>query len=472
MSTPTRQFHRLSIGQNMPAESTREAHTPLHDPPDEDEEDPSNEEEDDSSESEMDSHEDPSPSTITSQSRITYDLSSLDAEARANALVGLSTQFEVVDCRASHSGYDFQLLERPQIHLGQNPPSCTCLAFQSNPQVACQHLFWIFDQLHLCFVSTPTAVKASLSHDGHPRVNQRLEELLAGQLDAIADRLNWQCLRIEGDGSHRGMTRAEKVRDIFSAFSKVFPEDFRQDLTETTERRTPEQCVVQGDLEATMFRLAVHDDSVFSSLCKAMPSGACASIYFDKVQEQTRRLLADFDRYCMTGRRPVDPSHPGGGAVEVNEYRLSRRTLRLGRPMAREGAAKVLVSLLDAVASRNKDPLEGNQWGRTSFHGEDEDQRNLYHLLIGSEAMDLNADAELFVLDALGTLHPSYLHLYRKELRSAQSKIEVNRAPRTYLLHLGQLVRTAESNAAGQMGSGQKRPAGNGNPGSVTKRNR
>lgn len=314
-------------------------------------------------------------------------------------------------------------------------------------------------------------------------MSQRIEELLAGQLDAVAQQLKWQCLQVEGNSRHAGMTRASKVRDIFSAFSpKIFPEEFRQDLVETSDSRTAEQCVVQGDLEATMFRLAVHDASVFSSLCKAMPSGACAAIYFDKVQEQYRRLLADFDRYCATGERPSDPVSPGGGIVEVDEVVNQLRkivasiktNIKTRAPYGSEGAAKVLVNLLEAVAARNKDPLEGNTWGRSSFHGEDEDQRNIYHLLIGSEDMDLPADAELFVLNALETLHPAYLDLWSSDLRNAQSKIEVHRAPRVYLLRLGHLVRTAEAETAGRLaGSGQKRPAaGNGNSGGHTKRSR
>ena len=80
------------------------------------------------------------------------------------------------------------------------------------------------------------------------------------------------------------MTRTEKVRDIFSAFNRTLPEDTRRDLTETTEQaRTAEECVVQGDFEATMFRLAMHDDGVFNSLCKAMPAGACAAIYLSLI---------------------------------------------------------------------------------------------------------------------------------------------------------------------------------------------
>lgn len=343
-------------------------------------------------------------------------------------------------------------------------------------------LQWLLDQLHGCFLTDPASTELALSHDGRPRVRPRIEDLLNGQLEAVADQMNWPYLRVEGDGRSTGMTRAEKVRDVLSAFSpKVLPEDFRQDLVETTaQTRTPEQCVVQGDFEATIFRLAVHDESVFTSMCKAMPSGACAAIYFDKVQEQLRRLLANFDRYCATGEQPVDSSSPGRGTLEVDEVvgQLRRSVSRihaniaLRAPYGSEGAAKALVSILEAIATRNKDPLEGNTWGRASFHGEDEDQRNLYHLLIGSEDMDLDPDAELFVIDALCALPPTDLAQYIHKLLEIRSKIEVSRAPKQFLIRLGALIRQAESARVGAASaSGQKRPAA-GNSGGYSKRSR
>ena len=345
-------------------------------------------------------------------------------------------------------------------------------------------LQWLLDQLHGSFLSGPPPMEVALSHDGRPRVRTPIEDLLRGNLEAVADRLNWEYLRSEGDDRVPGMTRAEKVRDILSAFNtKILPEDFRQDLVETTtQARTAEQCVVQGDFEATIFRLAVHDDGVFSSLCKAMPTGACTAIYFEKVQEQTRRVLTDFDRYCLTGERPVSSYSLGEGIFEVDDVvQYLRRTVSRIRasiaaraPHGSEGAAKALVSILEFVAHRNKDSLDGNQWGRRSFHGEDEDQRNLYHLLVGSEDMDVDSDTELFVLDALETLPVPYLSLWSSSLREIQGKVEVHRAPKPFLLKLGALVRASESTAAfgapGTVG-GQKRPAA-GNSGGYSKRTR
>ncbi|KKK22774.1 hypothetical protein AOCH_005623 [Aspergillus ochraceoroseus] len=345
------------------------------------------------------------PRTVVhGKSGISYDLSQLDASAEARALVGLTTRFEVLSCSVSRTG------------------------------------------------------------DGHPCTLTRIERLLAGQLETVAVQLNWPYVRSEFEG---GMSRAQKVRDIMSAFStSILPEEFRPDLIDDDDDddrsssstghphhppRTPEQCVVQGDFEATMFRLAVHDVNVFASLCKAMPAGACAAIYFDKVQQQSRKLLLDFDRSCHPAAAPSPPPPPPpptprkieamtsalATQLQENVARI-QRNLALRAPHGMEGAAKALVTLLEEICRRNKDALDGGstRWGRASFPGEreeeeeeeDEDQRNLYQ------------------------------QLFREKLRALLHKNEVNRAPRAYILKLAALVRAAES-ASSMSILGQKRPA-------------
>jgi hypothetical protein len=340
------------------------------------------------------------------------------------------------------------------------------LTFSGHPEVACQHIFWLLDQLHGCFISQPPASDVPLSENGSSEDLPRIEQLLEGKLEAVAEQLNWQYLRSESEG---GMSRLQKVRDIISAFStSTVLEDFRNDLVEHADQtRTPEQCVVQGDFEATMVRLALHDDAVFSSLCKAMPPGACAAIYFDKMQEKTRRLLADFDRYCQTGQLPADST---GIDVDDVVQQLQRNVNRIEQnivaraPHGAEGAAKALVTLLEDICSRNKDPLDGNTWGRTTFHGEDEDQRNLYHQLIGRT----DETGNFFILDALEKLQPAVLGGFADRLGRILQKNEVNRAPKAYILKLGALVRVAESTSTT---SGQKRP-GTATSGGDTKRSR
>ncbi|KAJ9238269.1 hypothetical protein DTO169E5_4813 [Paecilomyces variotii] len=278
----------------------------------------------------------------------------------------------------------------------------------------------------------------------------------------------------ELEGRSTVMSRQEKVRDIFSAFDEsTLPEEFRPELVERTDvSRRPEQCVVQGDFVATMFRLAVHDNNVYTSLRKAMPAGACAAIYFDKAQQRSRKILAEFDTYCQTGQLP--PKRASMEVVDVaEELRLLvdqiEANVSARRPNGITGAAEALVTLLEDISGRNVDAFEGNRWGRTPLPGEDEDDRNLYEQLIG-QSDDENG---FFVLDALEELPPDVLQQYQSNLMGVLRRIESerNRARVPYILKLQALLRMADPNAEPLSPSGQKRPAV-GPAGGTTKRTR
>jgi hypothetical protein len=298
-----------------------------------------------------------------------------------------------------------------------------------------------------------------------------MDTLLQDRLEAVAENLRWPYFAGSTRSPHAsssesgGMAREDKVRDILSSFNKItLPEDFRRDLAETTSQpRTPEQCVVQGDLEATLFRLAVHDDNVYTSFRKAMPAGACAAIYFDKAQTQSRDLLVQFDEYRRSGRMAS-----GRHSLEVKDVakqlrqivRRIQTNLTDRVPHGTKGAAEALITLLQDISARNIDAFDNSPWDRRPRPGEDEDDRNLYEQLIGQ-----TDEAEgLFVLDALDELPASVLGQYLPRLQDILGKIEINRAPAPYVLKLKQLIhetQTASSRAkrpaTGQAGGSLKR---------------
>lgn len=273
-----------------------------------------------------------------------------------------------------------------------------------------------------------------------------------------------------------GLSRQEQVRDIMSAFNKVsLPEDFRRDLVEssaTSTPRTPEQCVVQGDFEATIFRLAVHDDNVYSSIRKAMPAGACAAIYFDKVHQKSRNLLTQFDEYRRTGRLPSSGEREIRSLDNVSEVARElrrhvaqiRNNLAIRIPYGTKGAVEALITLLQEVSVRNIDAFENNCWGRVAPPGEDDDARNLYEQLIG-QASDEDqgmGDEEggggggLFILDVLEEVPASVLESYVPNLCDILAKVEIIPAPSPFLLKLKSLIHDAQSSRTQPRG---KRPA-------------
>jgi hypothetical protein len=146
MSAPTRQFHRLSIGQDMP-DSTALPARGRPGPSDDSEgegssvESSSEEEGEEEEESSDEEESEPASVSVLAPSGITYDLSQLDSESEARAFVGLTGSFDVVNCRSTSAGYDFQLLDRPQVHIGSDSSTCTCSVFRGHPEGACQHIF-------------------------------------------------------------------------------------------------------------------------------------------------------------------------------------------------------------------------------------------------------------------------------------------------------------------------------------------
>jgi hypothetical protein len=301
-----------------------------------------------------------------------------------------------------------------------------------------------------------------LSSGGFSPELPRLDELLRDRLEAVAEDLSWQYVPdipspSGSDPESGGMSRQDKVRDIMSAFKQdELPEEFRPDLRETTgQRRTAEQCVIQTDFEGTVFRLAVHDDNVYASLRKAMPAGACADIFFNKVKQRCRDLFTKFDEYRRTGRLPAKER-----SLEVKEVAERLRhdvdqiqaNVSVRIPYGSREAARALVTLLQEVCSRNIDAFEGNQWGRVPPPGEDEDDRNLYEQLIGQA----NEAEGLFALDALEELPSSALRQHVPALNEVLSKIEISRAPTPYVLKLKSLIHDAESGATTRRA---KRPA-------------
>ncbi|KAL6239144.1 hypothetical protein BDW75DRAFT_236841 [Aspergillus navahoensis] len=457
--------------------------------------------------------------TVKALSGLFYDLrnSGLDHETEARALLGLTTDYDVLFCERDRAGYEFVFAERVRVripllgrvwtqmsfggdggnvvgrgHSNADGYTCTCAAFGGRDEAACQHIFWLLDQVRAQLFShspSPNAPsKILLSSDGQAQSFPRIEQLLSNpmvptSIETLAERLNWPYVR--SGIEEGGMSRTQRVRDILSAFSiEVLPEEFRVDLVESDpepedtghsrisrkKRRTPEQCVVQGDMEATIFRLAVHDDNVFTSLCKAMPPGACAAIYFDKVLERSRRILSAFDRYCRTlggpGEEAIDKVFMAAVVRTLKTNTLNiHKNIHARTPHGLQGAAKALTTILEDISTRNKDALAVNQYGRVSFlpananrsadGEEDEDSRNLYHQLIGLTDGDEDEEG-YFVLDALADLPGEVLYPFWERLGAVLARVEVNRAPRGFIMRLAGIVHVAEAGAGIGMGFGRE----------------
>ncbi|PGH02098.1 hypothetical protein AJ79_07735 [Helicocarpus griseus UAMH5409] len=474
MSAPTSQLEQLSIGSNMATtrdQAQRGAETIREEK--ECADDSSSEE--DGSESEDDTD------TVQGNSEISYDLSNLSRSEKARAVSGLTGEFVVDKCRTTRDGFDFEVADHGRVHLGPGPMTCSCSDYEDDKH-ACRHVFWLVDQLHdLAMPRRPGPGESiSLYDNGESSPQPAMYRRLGDKMEDLAKKAEWQFVPgasspgVPGNEYGLSMTRPEKTIDILSAFSDKLPEEFRPDQVATiSEKRKPEECVVQGDFEATMLRLAVHDDDVYISLRKVMPSPARAQIYFNKIQARLDTLLRDFGRYCQHGSLRRD-----GTALEINVvvnevHKLVgqiEKNITLRAPSGLETASNVLASLLREVSGYNRDAFYGNDWGRVEPAGETENDRNLFTQLIGQpEVSD-----SYFILDILERLPREEFKKLDSVLRMTMNIINNACMPSqsvvAYLQRLQSLLNRDHPAAGSSVAAyGQKRPAA-GSSGSGRKR--
>ncbi|OAL70086.1 hypothetical protein A7D00_5615 [Trichophyton violaceum] len=480
MSAPTKLLGNLSLGSDM-SSSRAGSQNQRQKPPytTEDSSDSESEEEPLSSEGEEEEEEEEeeefspsSPVTFPGKSSIVYDLQMLSHSVRAKARHGLSGEFSVDKCRPIYGGgYDFHVVDYGRVYVGEGPMVCSCLDFQGS-HIACRHIYWLVDQLHRRVLTSRPSGALKLSQNGECEKLDPMLELIGGRMENICQKVEWPYIPTPGTPpdtqcSSTSMSRPEKARDLLSAFSAdTMPDEFRPELVETIRQpRTPEQCVVQGDFEATMFRLAVHDENVYASLRKVMPSGARAAIFFDKVQRRIRSLLADFNRYRQKGT-PRQSDHT---ALEVDvvademrdHLRLIQQNMFSRSPHGFKGVAETLLYLLRAVCQFNFDAFETSTWERPSESVETAEDRNLFFQLIYNP---VNGD-DFFVLSCLEQLPEDILQQITPQLDNIFNDMQVNAAPVPYLRKLHSIIageiptKTALGAALIPGTSGQKRPS-------------
>jgi hypothetical protein len=268
------------------------------------------------------------------------------------------------------------------------------------------------------------------------------------------------------------MSRAYKVRDILSTFTPdVLPNEFRQQLFDRIDVvRTPAECLVHLDLEATVFRLAVNDHAVYKSLSKALPVEGRALGLFQKIAKRIRVTLTAFDEYAKNGTPSEDliGKHPSVKDVGIRLQSLVdtiRSEAQERFPHGTDRAAECLIFLLRVICNRNYDVFENNTWGRRAPREETEDDRNLFQHLI----LHASTARSPFVLDALRTLPEGILAQpdKREQLEEIRGLLHRHGAPLSYRRALQGIIDPltgATSPTAGPQ-PGQKRPAAGNNRG-------
>jgi hypothetical protein len=261
------------------------------------------------------------------------------------------------------------------------------------------------------------------------------------------------------------MSRAHKARDILSTFDprpQALSIDFRADIFERIDHtRTPAECLRQGDLEGTIFQLAVSNHAVYKALSKAQPVQARALLFFQKVGKWVKITISAFDQYASDGifRADLPVEHPSVKdlGTRLQEFvDIIRDGVRERYPHGVDQAAEGLINLLRQVCTRNKDAFENNRWGRRAPRGENEEDRNLFQCLIGHPS----AGRPAFGLEALRTIPEAVLATpdMREQMEEIRGLLHRQQAPVAYR-HAFQEIMTGATSPTAGLQPGQKRPA-------------
>lgn len=221
----------------------------------------------------------------------------------------------------------------------------------------------------------------------------------------------------ESYASSNSEARKETVRDMLSVFDpKALPSEYGRDFADDGPATAcGEELFAHRNLAATVYRLAIRDETFYRRLRRVVSRDICASSYFVKQGSRANDVMSKLDRYAEVG----PPETPQSRNVDVREC---ARTLRLivhqicvGRDSraSRESlgaaviskVAEILVDVLyEVVCKRNRNIYENSTWTQGA-EGHERD-RNLYTYLIGNPPrLDLSAPPGMrddFIIDRLG----------------------------------------------------------------------
>lgn len=230
---------------------------------------------------------------------------------------------------------------------------------------------------------------------------------------------------IDIDDDEEIAAKKSALSDMLSIFDRVkLPEEYLHDLPEISTEMPIDQLFVPGDLSATIYGLAMLDESIYYSLEKVLHRDLCTRYYLSKQRRSAREALRDLDRY--EANRPTSDIEAQVMDVEEcgrtlrrisneiwqdHESRISKGPLQ---PETKTMAPEVLVEMLEGVVGRNRD-----------IYGE-----NLYDFLINDPPTTTHEENGDFVIDFLRNFpYQDWMHQTMNERLDRIARLVRQNAP-------------------------------------------
>jgi hypothetical protein len=237
-------------------------------------------------------------------------------------------------------------------------------------------------------------------------------EDIGERIDLLPEQLNQT--REEGATDTDTADEAEDttLQDMMSVMD---PTKLPRDYTETflrqirTPRKSFQDVVVPGNIQATVFGLARSDHVFKGRLRNAINKTLCGQDYFKKQDARAEKLLVSLDDYAQNGpvfnpRRISQTGEKLRSLInEMAEYKDSARA-----PLSREllrMVATLVVGLLRKVCDRNHDIYLSSTWLDRQSHAPAATECNLFLNLVRNPPRQFSE--QFFVLDFLDSIDPA-----------------------------------------------------------------
>lgn len=399
-----------------------------------------------------------------------YSVHGLDIGTKDSVVKALSTssKLELRGCTSREQGYVFLVSETIEYHVrtpyGTSPydgPSCTCRQGEARAglQHPCRHTLWLCDQILSQMVPLPKDPH-TWRIDGYTTQHGNICDFISDfHFDVLADSL--RCDIMAGEPSRPRPRRIRTAREILATLSGNSLDTYRPDLMGQTREK---KVVKEGDLEETIFRMLLENDSILTYFLTSMRKYAPLNPRFRRFRDRADTALDAYDSYikasdiqrtelsktpqwCYTTLKDI--------AAQINAIIFySARELD---DFDRGAAATTLVYILDQVVSRNEDydvvPNRNDHHSHIQGQPNDASKINIYSELVIESSHN-------FIIDILENVHPAVFgHLLPDLIRIEQAIVNTN-VPRPYLddlRHIIARVRRANSISASEPAEGPRK---------------
>ena len=252
-----------------------------------------------------------------------------------------------------------------------------------------------------------------------------LYELIGDRLQSLPERLN---LTRSNDADYdsddsiglesslpEGDARKESVKEMLSVFDEAaLPQECGRGFRDAPATALSEDLFVPGNLSATIYRMAVRDETFYRRFTKVVTPDRCASRYYSKQRLKAQEVMRSLDRYVRDGpsltpvARDMDiPECARMFRIIVHQICHDRDLRTANQPLSAAvvtEVAQILVEILQQVCNRDFDIYENITWPRAGAEEEPERNRNLYMYLIGDPPRDPSTPVWMnddFVVDQL-----------------------------------------------------------------------